>query len=93
MTTDRSSSPDYPEAQPVGEHLVIDVSEWVPGPDPDPHRGREEQSEYLERYYRCLRCGAERLRTDGFPEECAGHGRAERTGRGARPDERDTPRS
>lgn len=70
MTDERSSSPDYPDAQPVGRHLVIDVAEWVPGRDPEPHRRREEQSEYLESYYRCLLCGAERLRTDEFPEEC-----------------------
>lgn len=92
MTTDRSSSPGYPDAQPVGDHLVVDVSEWVPGHDPDPHRGREEQSEYLERYYRCLRCGAERMRTDAFPAECAGTDGAKRVGSDARPDERDVPR-
>jgi len=92
MTPDRSSSPDFPEAQPVGEHLVIDATEWVPGRDPDPHRGHDEQSEYLERYYRCLRCGAERLRTDDFSEECAGPGRAMRADHEVRPDERDTPR-
>lgn len=75
----------------MGDHLVIDVAQWVPGPDPDPHRGREEQAEYLEQYYRCLICGEERLRTDGFPEECAGPERALEAGVEARPDERDTP--
>lgn len=93
MTANRSSSPDYPETRSVGEHLVIDVTEWVPGPDPDPHRRREEQSEYLERYYRCILCGVERLRTDEFPEECAGSGPEREANQDARPGERDSPRS
>lgn len=94
MTDERSSSPGFPEAQSVGEHLVIDVAEWVPGRDPDPHRRREEQSEYLESYFRCLLCGAERLRTGEFPEECEAAGPGERAEEeaDAGPRESGTPR-
>ena len=62
----------YPDAQRVGEHLVIDKTEWVPGKHPDPHRGHEGQTEYLERYLRCIQCGVEVLNKRDFSEKCEG---------------------
>lgn len=67
---EKSSSPDWPEAEPSGVHLVTDLSEWVPGPHPDPHRREEEQRRYLERYVRCIRCGLEVLSRNDLPDEC-----------------------
>ena len=60
----------YPDAEHVGPHLVIDKTQWCPGPNPDPHRRHKEQTEYLERYLRCVQCGVEVLREDDFPETC-----------------------
>jgi hypothetical protein len=60
----------YPNAERVGPHLVIDKTEWVPGKHPDPHQRHEGQTEYLERYLRCVQCGVEVLREDDFPETC-----------------------
>lgn len=67
----RSSSPSHPDAEPVGSHLVIDKTEWVPGYDPEPHRREAGQPAYPESYFRCIRCGAERLRKEDLPDECA----------------------
>jgi hypothetical protein len=55
--------------------LVIDKTEWVPGKHPDPHRQRESQTEYLERYLRCIQCGVEVLSKRDLPEECEPEGR------------------
>lgn len=65
----------YPDAKPVGEHLVIDRREWVPGEHPEPHLRAEGQTEYLEAFYRCLLCGVKVLSTDDFPETCEGEPR------------------
>lgn len=66
----KSTAPTYPDAEPVGPHLVVDKTEWVPGKDPEPHRRYDGQRAYRERYYRCLKCGEERLATADFPEQC-----------------------
>lgn len=72
--TDRpSTAPRYPDAYPVGPHLVIDQTEWVPGQDPEPHRRVDGQRAYRESYYRCLTCGAERQAKQYFPEHCDGN--------------------
>jgi len=63
-------SNSYPDAESVGPHLVIDKTEWVPGKHPDPHRRHKGQTEYLERYLRCIQCGVEVLREDDLPETC-----------------------
>lgn len=55
-------------------HLVIDKREWVPGKHPDPHRRREGQTEYVERYLECVVCGADRLRKRDFSETCEPEG-------------------
>jgi len=74
MSTHRSpqktAAPQYPDAVPVGEHLVIDRTEWVPGRHPESHLGRTGQAGYVESYYRCLRCGAERQSERDLPAEC-----------------------
>ena len=67
-----ASAPNHPEARHVDAHLVIDKSEWVPGKHPDPHRRHEGQTEYLERYLRCIECGVEVLKKRDFPVECDG---------------------
>ena len=68
---EESLSNRHPDAQEVGPHLVIDKTDWVPGKHPDPHRQWEGQTEYLERYLRCIRCGVEVLRERDLPETCA----------------------
>lgn len=60
----------HPDAEQVGPHLVIDKTEWVPGEHPDPHLRREGQTEYLERYLRCIQCGVEVLSERDLPTEC-----------------------
>jgi len=60
----------HPDAEPVGPHLVIDKTDWVPGKHPDQHRRHEGQTEYLERYLRCIQCGVEVLSKGDLPEEC-----------------------
>lgn len=71
-TERKSATPDYPDAYPVGEHLVIDRTEWVPGRDPEPHRRHDGQRAYRESYYRCLKCGDERQAKRYFPDHCDG---------------------
>lgn len=66
----KSAAPTFPDAEYVGPHLIIDKTEWAPGANPEPHLREDGQTTYPERYLRCLRCGAERLRRDEFPEEC-----------------------
>ena len=60
----------HPDAEQVGPHLVIDKTEWVPGKHPDPHRRHEGQTEYLERYLRCIQCDVEVLSKRDLPETC-----------------------
>lgn len=67
----RAAAPSYPDARAVGPHLVIDRTEWVPGHNPETHLAHDGQRGYAESYYRCLRCGAERQSTSGFPPACA----------------------
>jgi len=62
----------HPDAEQVGPHLVTDKTEWVPGKHPDPHRQHEGQTEYLERYLRCVQCGVETLSKRDLPESCEG---------------------
>lgn len=66
----KAAAPAYPDAEPVGAHLVIDKVEWVPGADPDPHMRHDGQEMYAESYFRCIRCGVECLSKRDFPEEC-----------------------
>ena len=61
----RSPTPDFPEAASVGAHLVIDKTEWVPD---DVREAGDRESETG--YYRCLRCGEERLDRDAFRYWC-----------------------
>ena len=67
---EESLSDRHPDAERIGPHLVIDKTEWVPGHHPDPHRQHENQTEYLERYIRCIQCGVEVLNEPNLPEEC-----------------------
>ncbi len=60
----------HPDAKNVGEHLVINKTQWCPGPHPDPHRRQPDQTEYLERYLRCIQCGVEVLQRRDLPESC-----------------------
>ena len=62
----------HPDAEEVGPHLVIDKTQWCPGPHPDPHRRREGQTQYQEEYLRCILCGIEVLRERDFPDSCEG---------------------
>jgi hypothetical protein len=68
----KTAVPTFPPAQRVGQHLVIDRAEWVPGENPETHLRHDGQTAYTERYFRCLRCGEERLSKRDFPEECPG---------------------
>ena len=72
ISTEESLSDRHPDAERIGPHLVIDKTEWVPGKHPDSHRQHENQTEYLERYLRCIKCGVEVLREDDLPEACGG---------------------
>lgn len=72
----RSTAPPFPDAYPVGPHLVVDRSEWVPGSNPESHLREDGQEGYLEPYYHCLKCGEQRLSKRDFPEACT----AERAG-------------
>jgi len=63
-------SNSHPDAEQVGPHLVIDKAEWVPGKHPDPHRRHGGQTEYLERYFRCIQCEVEVLSKRDLPKEC-----------------------
>lgn len=67
-----SAAPTYPDAYPVGPHLVVDKTEWVPGPHPEPHRRYDGQRAYRESYLRCVKCGAERQAERDFPAQCDG---------------------
>lgn len=63
---------EYPDAERIGPHLVIDKTEWVPGPHPDPHRRHTGQAQYLEQYLRCLLCGVETINEQSLPDVCGG---------------------
>ncbi len=65
-------SNQYPDAERVGDHIVLDKSEWCPGKHPEPHLRDEHQVGYVESYYRCIRCGVEVMRTRDLPDECEG---------------------
>ena len=67
---EESLSDRHPDAERIGPHLVIDKTDWVPGNHPDPYRRQQGQTEYLERYLRCIQCGVEVLNKGGLPEEC-----------------------
>lgn len=67
--TEKSSAPSFPDVE-HGTHLLIDREEWVPGEHPDPHLREPGQREYLESFYRCIRCGAEAMRKRDLPETC-----------------------
>lgn len=54
----------------VGEHLITEEAELVPGKHPDPSRRHEDQTEYLERYLRCIKCDVEVLSERDLPGEC-----------------------
>lgn len=54
----------------VGEHQVIEQAEMVPGEHPEPHLRTEGQTQYLERYLKCVDCGVEVLRKRDFPDTC-----------------------
>jgi hypothetical protein len=54
----------------VGEHLITEDADLVPGKHPDPSRRHEGQTEYLERYLRCTKCDVEVLSERDLPEEC-----------------------
>jgi hypothetical protein len=62
----------FPNARHVDAHLIVDRCEWVPGKHPDPERRYEGQTEYLERYLRCIDCGVEVLNESDLPVECDG---------------------
>lgn len=62
------------EIEEVGEHVVIEQSEVVPGEHPEPHLRTEGQTQYLETYLKCVHCDIEVLRRRDFPETCEGGG-------------------
>lgn len=64
------AAPTQPDPDVVGDHLVIDKREFVPGEHPDPHR-RHGGDWHFETYFRCIRCGEQRRRKGAFPDECA----------------------
>jgi hypothetical protein len=74
MTThpNRSTVPNYPDAEAVVDRLVADRTEWIPGPHPDCERRYDGQRAYREEYYRCIRCGVECVSTADFPDHCGG---------------------
>jgi hypothetical protein len=71
---DESLSNRHPDAETVGNHLVIDKTQWCPGPHPDPHRRHEGQTEYLEEYIQCLRCKVSALSKRDLTETCESEG-------------------
>jgi hypothetical protein len=66
----RSAAPSQPDPTPVEDHLVVDKTDWVPGTHPDEHRRWDGQTAYRDRYFRCIRCGAERASKADLPDEC-----------------------
>lgn len=51
-------------------HEVVEEAETVPGKHPDPERRYPGQTEYLEQYLRCRKCGVTVLRTEDLPSNC-----------------------
>jgi hypothetical protein len=70
-----ASARDHPEARYVNAHLVIDRREWVPGKHPNPEQRYEEQTEYLDQYFQCIRCGIAVQNESDLPVECDGTNR------------------
>ena len=66
----QSTAPAYPDPEPVGSHLVIDRTEWVPGPHPERHLRYDGQRAYRDTFYRCVKCGEERQTKRDFPGRC-----------------------
>jgi hypothetical protein len=60
----------HPDAKQVGPHQVVEQTERVPGKHPDPHKGYEGQTEYLERFLKCVVCGEDRLQKRDFSQTC-----------------------
>lgn len=60
----------YPDAERVGDHFLIEKTQWVPGGHPEPWMRNDPQRGYFEGYFYCLHCGAERLSKGQFPELC-----------------------
>jgi hypothetical protein len=58
------------DVKDVGEHLITEEAELVLGKNPDPSRRHKGQTEYLERYLRCIKCDVEVLSERDLPEEC-----------------------
>lgn len=54
----------------VGEHLITEEAEFVPGKHPEPSRRHKGQTKYLERYLRCIKCDIEVLSERDLPEGC-----------------------
>jgi len=61
---------DTDEVRDMGGHLLIEDADLVPGKNPGPNRRHQGQTEYLERYLRCIQCGVEVLSQRDLPEEC-----------------------
>jgi predicted nucleic acid-binding Zn finger protein len=70
-----ASARNHPEARHVDAHLVVDRREWVPGKHPDPEQRYEAQTEYLDTYLQCIRCGIEVQNKSDLPVECDGSSR------------------
>ena len=68
----RASAPNHPDPEHVGQHLVIETQQWVPGQDPEEGRSHPTQTEYLERFYRCIQCDVEVMRKRDLPGNCGG---------------------
>jgi len=68
----RAPAPNHPDAKHVDAHLVVERQEWIPGEHPNPDRGHDGQTEYLERYLHCLRCEIEVIDERDLPVECDG---------------------
>lgn len=56
------------DAERVGNHVVIEQADVVPGKHPEPHLRSEGQTSYVESYLKCVDCGVEVLRKRDFPE-------------------------
>lgn len=73
-TDKKASSPSYPDTEYVGDHLVIEKTEYVPGQHPEPYHRQPGQTEYCETFYRCVKCRVECLRREDFPAQCEAAG-------------------
>lgn len=66
----RRSEVSFPDAKRVGEHLVIEKTQWVPGARPESCAAPRPRDGYVEGYFYCLQCGAERLSRREFAGVC-----------------------